>query len=307
MSAPLLIHQRLLSKTAPSMRAGASHCRDDFRPTISLAGASHDKWRRSASEHQPEQREHPVPVLSRRVGHRRVHYPKRTGQRDAQPAEQLWQQLLGGLGERNVPRWVPHHLAQQLAGILGLLELVELAHSFLNALGDRKVLRHDHVTTVPLGRIASGYGNVIDLLVDELPEATYVVLVDLDACDRAEEPFEHRNTRRMGHALPPVHRSRLARPGQHFTLAFSSATPNRTRRCNLARPVRPNRSIDTRERTSEDVEDSRWRAICRSGVPTLNGDFRSAGPVWGRARLPTIISMHIGPQWLIPLPVNGFQ
>src|SRR5246127_5138051 len=68
-------------------------------------------------------------MLSRRVGHRWVHYAKRTGQRDAQPAEQLWQQLLGGLSERNVPRWLPHHLAQQLADLLGLLELVELAHS----------------------------------------------------------------------------------------------------------------------------------------------------------------------------------
>src|SRR6185503_10965731 len=141
-------------------------------------------------------------MLSRRVGHRWVHYPKRTGQRDAQPAEQLWQQLLGVLGERNVPRWLSHHLAQQLADLLGLLELVELAHSFLNPLGDRKVLRHDHVTPVPLGRIAPGDGNIIDLLVDELPETTYVVPVDLDACDRTEEPFEHRNTRRMGHALP---------------------------------------------------------------------------------------------------------
>src|SRR6185312_6219756 len=223
-------------------------------------------------------------MLSRRVGHRRVHYPKRTGQRDAQPAEQLWQQLLGVLGERNVPRWLPHHLAQQPADLLGLVELVELAHSFLDALGDRKVLRHNHVTAVPLGRVAPGYGNIIDLLVDELPEATYVVLVDLDTCDRAEEPFEHRNTRRMGHALPPVHRSRLARSGRHFTLAFSSATPNRTRRCNLARPVRPHRSIDTRERTSEDVAEQQLApsASC-CGVPTLNGVFRSAGPVWGRA------------------------
>src|ERR1700692_5025922 len=118
MSAPLLTHQRLLSKTAPAMRAGASHCRDDFRLAISLAGVSHDKWGPSASEHQPEQRERPVPVLSRRVGHRWVHYAKRTGQRDAQPAEQLWQQLLGGLGERNVPRGLPHQLAEQLAGLL---------------------------------------------------------------------------------------------------------------------------------------------------------------------------------------------
>src|SRR6478736_1672074 len=220
MSAPLLIHQRLLSKTAPSKRPGASRWRDDFRPAISLAGVSHDRSEPSASEHQPEQREHPVPVLSRRVGHRRVHYPKRPGQRDAQPAEQLWQQLLGVLGERNVPRWLPHHLAQQLTDLLGLLELVELAHSFLNALGDRKVLRRNHVTPVPLGRVAPGYGNVIDLLVDELPETTYVVLVDLDACDRAEEPFEHRNTRRMGHALPPVRRSRLARSGRHLTFAL---------------------------------------------------------------------------------------
>src|SRR6478752_3417733 len=77
-------------------------------------------------------------MLSRRVGHRRVHDAKRPGQRDAQPAEQLWQQLLGVLGERNVPRWLPHHLAQQLADLLGLLELVELAHSLLHALGDRK-------------------------------------------------------------------------------------------------------------------------------------------------------------------------
>src|SRR6476646_8372495 len=93
-------------------------------------------------------------MLSRRVGHRRVHDAKRPGQRDAQPAEQLWQQLLGVVGERNVPRWLPHHLAQQLADLLGLLELVELAHSLLNALGDRKVLRHNHVTPVPLGRVA---------------------------------------------------------------------------------------------------------------------------------------------------------
>src|SRR6202007_1438560 len=143
---------------------------------------SHDRWGPSASEHQPEQRERPVPMLSRRVGDRWVRYAKRTGQRDAQPAEQLWQQLLGVLGERNVPRWLPHHLAEQLADLLGLLELVELAHSFLDALGDRKVLRHNHVTPVPLGRIASGYGNFIDLLVDELPKATYVVLVDLDTC-----------------------------------------------------------------------------------------------------------------------------
>src|SRR6201999_4421046 len=192
MSAPLLTHQRVLSKTAPSKRPGASHWRDDFRPAISLAGVSHDKWRRSASEHQPEQREHPVPMLRRRVGHHRVHYPKRPGQRDAQTAEQLWQQLLGVLGERNVSRWLPHHLAQQLTDLLGLLELVELAHSFLDALGDRKVLRHNHVTPVPLGRIAPRYGNFIDLLIDELPEATDVVLVDLDARHRAEEPFEHR-------------------------------------------------------------------------------------------------------------------
>src|ERR1700742_4160730 len=85
--------------------------------------------RASDSEHQPEQREHPVPVLSRRVGHRRVYYAKRPGQRDAQPAEQLWQQLLGVLGERDVPGWSSHHLAQQLTDLLGLLELVELAHS----------------------------------------------------------------------------------------------------------------------------------------------------------------------------------
>src|SRR5246127_946446 len=181
-------------------------------------------------------------MLSRRVGDRRVHYAKRPGQRDAQPAEQLWQQLLGGLGERNVPRWLPHHLAQQLADLLGLLKLVEFAHSFLDALGDWKVLRHNHVTPVPLGRIASGYGNFIDLLVDELPEATYVVLVDLDACDRAEEPFEHRNIRRMGHALPPVHRSWLAPTGPILNVGISSVTANRTRRCNLATPVRPHRS-----------------------------------------------------------------
>src|ERR1700737_1923578 len=128
-------------------------------------------------------------MLSRRVGDRRGHYPQRPGQREAQPAEQLWQQPLGILGERNVPRWLPHHLAEQLADLLGLLELVELAHSFLNALGDREVLRHDHITAVPLGRVAPGDSNVIDLLVDELPEATYVVLVDVDACDRAEEPL----------------------------------------------------------------------------------------------------------------------
>src|SRR5882757_6019519 len=147
-------------------------------------------------------------MLSRRVGHRWVHYAKRTGQRDAQPAEQLWQQLLGVLGEGNVPRWLSHNLAQQFADPPGFLELVELSHSFLNALGDRKVLRHDYVTPVPLGRVAPGDSNAIDLLVDELPEATYVVLVDIDTCDRAEEPFEHANTRRMGHPLPPVHRSR---------------------------------------------------------------------------------------------------
>src|ERR1700754_3011063 len=208
MSAPLLIHQRLSSKTAPSKRPAASHWRDDLRPAISLAGVSHDRWGPSASEHQPEQREHPVPMLSRRIGHRRVHYPKRPGQRDAQPAEQLWQQLLGVLGERNVPRWLPHHLAQQLTDLLGLLELVELTHSFLHALGDRKVLRRNHVTPVPLGRVAPGDGNVVYLLVDELPEATYVVLVDLDTRDRTEKPFEHPNTRRMGHALPPVGRTR---------------------------------------------------------------------------------------------------
>src|ERR1700722_267097 len=130
MSAPLLIYQRLLSKTAPSMRPGASHCRDDFRPAISLAGVSHDKWGPSASEHQPEQRERPVPMLSRRVGHRWVHYAKRTGQRDAQPAEQLWQQLLGVLGERNVPRWLPHHLGEELADLLGLLALGDPPPSF---------------------------------------------------------------------------------------------------------------------------------------------------------------------------------
>src|ERR1700737_2137193 len=93
-------------------------------------------------------------MLSRRVGHRWVHYAKRTGQRDAQ-----------------------------------------------------------------LGRVAPGDSNVIDLLVDQLPEATYVVLVDVDACDRAEEPFEHRNTRRMGHALPPVHRSRLTSSTQGWQFA----------------------------------------------------------------------------------------
>jgi hypothetical protein len=60
--------------------------------------------------------------------------------------------------------------------------------------------------------------------------------------------------------------------------------------------------IDTRERTSEDGEDSRLRATCRSGVSTLNDDFRSAGPMWRRARLPTINAVHIGTQWLIPLP-----
>src|SRR6185503_5007113 len=123
-------------------------------------------------------------------------------------------------GERNVPGWLPHHLAQQLTDLLGLLELVELAHSLLHALGDRKVLRRNHVTPVPLGRVAPGDGNIIDLLVDELPETTHVVLVDVDACDRAEEPFEHRNTRRMGHALPPVRRSRLARSGRHLTFAL---------------------------------------------------------------------------------------
>src|SRR4029079_4857573 len=126
------------------------------------------------------------------------------GEREPHPAEQLWQQLLGVLGERNVPRWLSHHLAQQLADLLGLLELVELAHSFLNALGARNALRHDHVTPVPLGRVAPGYGNIIDLLVDELPETTHVVLVDLDACDRAEKPFENRNRRRMAHAIPPA-------------------------------------------------------------------------------------------------------
>src|SRR6476619_5074031 len=136
-------------------------------------------------------------MLSRRVGHRRVHDAKRPGQRDAQPAEQLWQQLLGVLGERNVPRWLPHHLAQQLTDLLGLLELVEFTHSLLDALGDRKVLRHNHVTPVPLGRVAPRDSNVIDLLVDELPEPTYIVLVDLDTGDRAEEALEHRNTRRM--------------------------------------------------------------------------------------------------------------
>src|ERR1700752_5110131 len=140
MSAPLLIHQRLSSKTAPSKRPGASRWRGDFRPAMSLAGVSHDRWGPSASEHQPEQRERPVPVLSRRVGHRRVHYPKRPAQRDAPPAEQLAQQLLGGLGERNPPRWLPHPRPQQLPDLRGLLELGELAHSFLHALGDRKVL-----------------------------------------------------------------------------------------------------------------------------------------------------------------------
>src|SRR3984893_10692342 len=246
-------------------------------------------------------------MLSRRVGHRWVHYAKRTGQRDAHPAEQLWQQLLGVLGERNVPRWLSHHLAQELADLLGFLELVELAHSFLNSLGDRKVLRHDYVTPVPLGRVAPRDGNVIDLLVDKLPEATYVVVVDLDACDRAEEPFEHRNTRRMGHALPPVHRSRLT--SRHPKAGSLSVRPKRTRRCNLARPVRPDRSIGARGAHFGGRSGAAPAApICCSGVPTRNGAFRSAGPVWRRGRLlHYYLHANIEPQWLIPVPVNGFH
>src|ERR1700761_5316076 len=143
-------------------------------------------------------------MLSRRVGHLRVHHAERTGQRDTQPAEQLWQQPLGVLSERNVARWLSHHLPQQFTDLLGLLQLVEFAHSLLDALGNRKVLRHNHITPVPFGRVAPRDSNVVDLLVDELPEATDVVLVDLDACDRTKEPFERRNTGGMGHRIPPL-------------------------------------------------------------------------------------------------------
>src|ERR1700733_6879765 len=138
-------------------------------------------------------------MISRRVGPLRLPPAERTGQRDTQPAEQLWQQPLGVLSERNVARWLSHHLPQQFTYLLGLLQLVEFAHSLLDALGDRKVLRHNHVTPVPLGRVAPRDSNVVDLLVDERPEATDVVLVDRDACDPTKKPFERRNTRGMGH------------------------------------------------------------------------------------------------------------
>src|ERR1700761_2105370 len=167
-------------------------------------------------------------MLSRRVGHLRVHHAERTGQRDTQPAEQLWQQLLGVLSERNVARWSPHPLPQQLTDLLCLLQLVEFPHSLLDALGDRKVLRHNHVTPVPLGRVAPRDSNVVDLLVDELPEATDVVLVDLDACDRTKEPFERRNTRGMGHRIPPLQRFRSAqqrRSGWPRSCVPCGATP----------------------------------------------------------------------------------
>ena len=53
------IHLRLeileLAKRAPlRLSSRTFHGRDDFRPAISLAGVSHDKWQPSASEHQPE-------------------------------------------------------------------------------------------------------------------------------------------------------------------------------------------------------------------------------------------------------------
>jgi hypothetical protein len=123
-----------------------------------------------------------------------VDQPKRAGQRDAQAAEQLRQHLLGILGEGDVGRWPSHLLAQQLADLVGLLELVELAHPFLKALGDRQVLRRDHIPLVPFGRVASGDGDGVDLLVDKLAETPHVVLVDFDARDRAEEAFEHRDS-----------------------------------------------------------------------------------------------------------------
>jgi hypothetical protein len=76
-----------------------------------------------------------------------------------------------------------------VAHVAGRLERAELTHPLLQALRDRQVLRGDDVPVVPAGAVARGDRDVVDLLVDERPEAVDVRLVDVDVPGLAEEPL----------------------------------------------------------------------------------------------------------------------
>ena len=214
---PLII-MRLWSKTVTSKAASGLALSGRFARHFHSRGQS----RRSESEHQPEQREHPVPVLSRRVGHRRVHYAKRRSQRDAQPAEQLSQQLLGVLGERDVPggRRTTWRSSSRISSPPRACRIRAFAPG--TPCGDRKVLRHNHVTPVPLAELrpAMAMSSICSSTNSRKRRTSFLSILML-ATERKNR--SNRNTRRMGHALPPL--GRTAGPmSQYVTFALKRRT-----------------------------------------------------------------------------------
>jgi len=142
------------------------------------------------------------------------------GQRMSQPAEQLWPQLLGVLGERNVPRWCRHHWRSSSRISSASSSLSNSRHSFLNALVIRKVCALDHVTHRSTWPSCARLWHVRSAR-RRTPERRTVVLSILMLATRAEENVRNRNTRTGGvHALPPVHDPDGPDKGRRLTLAL---------------------------------------------------------------------------------------
>jgi hypothetical protein len=69
--------------------------------------------------------------------------------------------------------------------------------------------------------------------VDEVAEPSHIISVNVDAGNRAEEPREHWDTRRMGHASPPARVTAM--------VAVQPEQPDRSGRWKCCRPVHSRR------------------------------------------------------------------